>query len=97
MSKIIIVKELCEVDCINWDDAEGTYKALRTVRYETDYNLLVHALIDYEDNFNCDKVVSCNDDFEGTCLCSETVSIEWENIDDINFDVENTKERYSQE
>lgn len=81
MIKAIKITEKCEVTCISEEDeplkdGEVLY-GYREIYYPTYYEALVHALIDYEDNFDINKVMSCNDSFAGECLCSEIVGIEF--------------------
>lgn len=70
--KILKIIELCEV--LDEKTTEET-TGLRTIAYEISKSKsLVDAIIDYEDNFDSDRVIESFDDFEGECLDSTIVS-----------------------
>lgn len=76
---IIKIRELCWVDCINEsNENEGeNLKAERIVIYETNKNNLKEAFKDYEENFDCDNILECEDMFDGGCLdIIKTISVE---------------------
>lgn len=65
----IKIKELCEVDYIVITDPNTKpVPSIRTIVYDSDKNTLLEAFEDYQNNFDIDKVIDCNDEFDGGCL-----------------------------
>lgn len=76
---IIKVKELCEVKYIDErdPDAKGVNLAIRKIEYDSDKETLLEAFEQFENNFDIDKVVDCDDGFDGECLDTiKTLSVE---------------------
>ena len=67
---IIKVRELCEVEYIKETDehTEEPQYAVRTVTYESDKESLVEAFSEYmSEDFDIDRVIECEDEFDGGC------------------------------
>ena len=76
---IIKIKELCEVEYIDErdSDAKGTNLAIRKIEYDSDKETLLEAFEQFENNFDIDNVVDCDDEFDGECLDTiKTLSVE---------------------
>lgn len=66
---IIVITELCEVDYIDEERPDdGPHFAKRIVHYDSDKDNLIDAFHDYDDHFDCDRILDCTDEFDGTCL-----------------------------
>lgn len=79
MNKILVIEELCRVDYIDAKNYKEEIKikdlkAIRTVEYRTEKDTLIEALTDYINNWNCEDIINCNDDFDGACLDSVIIS-----------------------
>ena len=67
---IIKVRELCEVEYIKETDeqTEEPQYAIRTVIYESDKESLFEAFSEYmSEDFDIDRVIKCEDEFDGGC------------------------------
>ena len=76
---IIKIKELCEVEYIDErdTDAKGANLAIRKIEYDSDKKTLLEAFKQFENNFDIDKVIDCEDEFDGECLDTiKTLSVE---------------------
>lgn len=58
------------------DDPDIPEYGIRIIHYETDFEEVYEALVDFYNNFNLNKVVSSYDSFEGECCDSLTISAE---------------------
>ena len=76
---IIKIKELYEVEYIDErdSDAKGANLAIRRIEYDSDKKTLLEAFEQFENNFDIDKVIDCDDEFDGECLDTiKTLSVE---------------------
>lgn len=90
---ILAIKELCAVDYINEDDVEDEgveYCGIRTILYESEKDKFFEALKDYVEDFNFDKMISSEDDFEGSCLHTIDIisAVDFEKMTDSEDDFE---------
>lgn len=69
-----MVIEIVE-NCLTNNKYGDKVHSLRSYTYESEKENFIEAIMDHENNFDIDRIITCNDDFPGECISSEIVQI----------------------
>lgn len=60
-------------NCLTNNKYGDKVHSLRSYTYESEKENFMEAIMDHENNFDIDRIITCNDDFPGECISSEVV------------------------